>query len=453
MASLRDQLKEASPELHHALLKSWDIAVNQWLPAISPSQDSYNSRPHLRNIEKYLEDIIQEVNSDLSHDFFLNPCEIYIILSAILFHDIGRVLKRGQTKKNQAEYNNIKLPDGPKIKPKNHAEASSLMIRKDWGRFGIYSEELADIIHRICYFHDPENLNDINYELINKRIDPYGMIRGKALCSLLILGDQMDTAYQRVKPKYIQPVEQSGIKAAFRHHVKSVNYNPVAQMLVLSVDSFNDNIKQPSVNNNSLCQLFQFQNVSDAILTDEHREIIKGNNIIKGKKNYDDMDIAILVMQSAHSINKILKTHIQQDLLKLGIPLRSCLIEYNDILFTHFGDISYEPVLHSDYLKSIASSMWSLCSQIFGPQEFSYETLASEVRESNIDKIKMAVRRLSIISGLELLFDNYSELPISPISSNENSWSWCIETVENAKCAVLNIEKLKMVIESLKTTG
>lgn len=435
MISLRDQLKEESPELYHALVKSWDIGVNQWLPAILPSHDSYNSYPHLRNLEQHLENIIDAVNSKLACKVILKPCEKYIILCAILFHDMGRVLEE-QDEKGSINFREIKLADGSEEQPRNHAEASSLMIQKDWARYGIYSEELADVLQKICFYHDPPPLEK-NPELVlkNKRIDPYGYIREKELCSLLVLIDQMDNAYQRAEPKYIKPIDESGVKAAFRHHIKSVTYDPIAQMLVISTDSLNNKTRDSVPENDDGNDFFYYQRITPPILdADDLAIIIEKTKLQKwGDKSWTDREIALLTMCSVRKINSVLKSNIQQNLIKLGIQVRECVIEYHDILFTHFGDITSEPVLHREYLISIARSMWSLCSEIFGPQEFSYETLAAEVREVDIEKIKMAVKRLSIISGLKML---------EPISADISQWSWNLFTNKKEKCKVLKLREL-----------
>ena len=63
MASLRDQLRENQPELFEAFLRSWQIAQNEWLPALAPSSDSFNSYPHLRNLEGYLDHVAVEYDA------------------------------------------------------------------------------------------------------------------------------------------------------------------------------------------------------------------------------------------------------------------------------------------------------------------------------------------------------------------------------------------------------
>ena len=93
MNTLRALLKAQHPELSEALERSWKIALEQWLPAISPSSSSFNSYPHLRNVEACLDGIVNAFtpHSADASACFLNPLEIYVLLASILFHDIGRV--------------------------------------------------------------------------------------------------------------------------------------------------------------------------------------------------------------------------------------------------------------------------------------------------------------------------------------------------------------------------
>jgi hypothetical protein len=94
MGRLRKILRETIPELADALERSWTIALDEWLAAMSPSSDSFNSYPHLRNHEKHLERIwlAYERHHGASAPPLLSPVEIYVMLSSILFHDIGRTL-------------------------------------------------------------------------------------------------------------------------------------------------------------------------------------------------------------------------------------------------------------------------------------------------------------------------------------------------------------------------
>jgi hypothetical protein len=91
MQLLRKILRDSIPELADALERSWTIALDEWLAAIAPQLDSFNAYPHLRNHEKHLERIwlAYQKHHGTSARPLLSPIEIYVMLSSILFHDIG----------------------------------------------------------------------------------------------------------------------------------------------------------------------------------------------------------------------------------------------------------------------------------------------------------------------------------------------------------------------------
>lgn len=39
-------------------MRNWDIAWQEWLFALDVNQDSFNSYPHLRNVEDYLDELV-----------------------------------------------------------------------------------------------------------------------------------------------------------------------------------------------------------------------------------------------------------------------------------------------------------------------------------------------------------------------------------------------------------
>ncbi|HTX92779.1 MAG TPA: hypothetical protein VMC09_16330, partial [Anaerolineales bacterium] len=177
MNVLRERLKNESPELFQALERSWEIAWNEWLPAMGVNRDSYNSFPHLKNLEAYFDQVITsfETVAVAGSEPFISPTEIYILLSAILFHDIGRVPASGDA----------------------HAKESRDIIIKQWNGLGIQSIELARSIAEICGCHDcaPSEWETETKSLNNVVIDPYGEVRERFLACLLVLIDHLDGAF------------------------------------------------------------------------------------------------------------------------------------------------------------------------------------------------------------------------------------------------------------------
>ena len=209
---LREYLRENIPELAASLERSWDIALNGWLAAMSPKHDSFNAYPHLRNHENHLERIWRAYNEyhGLSVKPLLTPVETYVVLSAILFHDIGR------TRTN-----------------KDHGRVSKSIILNQSAALGIPSRNFASTIGRICEFHDlpPRDMNSKLSELTTTAIDPYGEIREQSCAALLTLIDYMDSTFNRVVPEYLKYADELAVVGAFRSATRDVKIDLEGQLV------------------------------------------------------------------------------------------------------------------------------------------------------------------------------------------------------------------------------
>jgi hypothetical protein len=187
MINLRDILREQDRNLHAALETSWTIAQSDWIPTLIMESESYSGLPHLLAVENYMNQIAEACRPIWSKEglvpFDFNPLELYLLLCAALFHDIGR----GR-------------PDNREPKPE-HGEISADILREHWARLGIVNERVAHELGHICKFHTEKcgwERNDV------ARIHPWGTIHTQAIASLLVLADDLDTAYNRAVPQYMK---------------------------------------------------------------------------------------------------------------------------------------------------------------------------------------------------------------------------------------------------------
>jgi hypothetical protein len=121
---------------------------------------------------------------------------------------------------------------------------------------------------------------------------------------------------------------------------------------------------------------------------------------------------------------------IASELAGIGLPLHAWLIEYKDHLYTHDGRETFEPVFDRAYLRRICDCMEELTKGVLGQSEFTYETLAAGVRDPDANRVKMAVRRLSIITqDMKPRSDVMAtgELAEGAIWYGEQLWRWNIE--------------------------
>lgn len=225
MQLLRKILRDSIPELADALERSWTIALDEWLAAIAPQLDSFNAYPHLRNHEKHLERLwlaYQKHHGPAARPL-LSPIEIYVMLSSILFHDIGRT-RTG----------------------KDHGEASKVIVEEHRAALGIPSDALADVIARICRFHDlpPAKMRTQLDALATTSIDPYGEIRQSACAALLTLIDYMDGTFTRVTPAYIRENEDIKPVGAFRRVIRDVEIDLEGELVKIVLGDLFEEIEE-----------------------------------------------------------------------------------------------------------------------------------------------------------------------------------------------------------------
>lgn len=565
MGYLRDKLKEKDPNLFQLFLRSWEIALNEWMPAIKSQMDSFNSYPHIRNIENHLDALFLNIeNRDEDTPLKrISSIELYILLSAILFHDIGRC-----------------------VVEKNHAEESKKIVHNKWAELGIASYELAKIIGNICHFHDTKE----EIPLYPTTLDKYGEIRVRKLAILLKLGDRLDSAYTRVMPHYLKPHSTFEPIGAFRKLINGVYVDIDANMVktvigggeevksqhkfkeikiefrknreeykkfikilkkpcstameeeyfsFLNFDKLDETISekykknnlellkdlsgyvdiQKVTNNNdkknkihkkitelsleetNLFNLLRQKNIfkiDELMKVNEIKIIIdyfyRANAIFKSalmskyagetanydipllfnqivqveskddNKNYPDFDhwpqdviLSIIisdVMQNAFALKDI-----GRELESAGLPLKAWLIEFNERLYNISWQETFEPIFDKNYLINIAECMWKLSTQIFGTSMFSYRELSAEARDPDIRKVKMAVKRLSIIAAgaseeLNQEPENSKKnRPKNPIWYSSANWLWEVETTQNSGCKFLSFCELKDRIDDDKIIG
>ena len=107
MLPIVEKLKNADLSLYNSYEALKEIVINDYFPKMPVDQNfnSLNSFPHIKNLETYLDQLLNpypDLFNPKSH-VHLTPQELYIILSAIWLHDIGRIRenKKGEEKKDK----------------------------------------------------------------------------------------------------------------------------------------------------------------------------------------------------------------------------------------------------------------------------------------------------------------------------------------------------------------
>jgi hypothetical protein len=110
------------------------------------------------------------------------------------------------------------------------------------------------------------------------------------------------------------------------------------------------------------------------------------------------------------------------DLAAIGVNLADWMVEYQGHLYDAEGHETIEPVLSWEYLKEVTKAMWQLTVGVFAQGLFSYEELAAEVGDYDLQRIKLAARRLAILTEEKIgkvSSDKYSAFQVL-----DNRWRW-----------------------------
>jgi hypothetical protein len=483
---LRDQLAQESPELYGSFQRSWQIAEREWLPAVSGNRGSFNSFPHLRNLEHYADDILRQTEqlypSRVKLD--MTPVEMYLLLAAILFHDIGRTLPG-----------------------KWHAHASRHLITKHFADLGIDGNYLASILADVCCYHACSEDMEANLDLRDHSVSPHGVIHCKRLAVFLKFIDNLDAAYTRVLPHYLSGNEPNliegfrrkttDVRVDLRNHMVVAtigfdrwNLNPSRDLLPadVSADRIPDDPRAaailvgttpiPTWITWSQIEIKPSSNYEFLTAAPQAPRTVQSPDIVQKScrlrppfataetsetsylplpdLDYKDraslvpyllmcnlafpkldfgpstpvLDVSRLIFLAlagnVHSSAALLKTELAHPLATYGIPVRAWLIEYDEHLFTCFGRETFEPSLSSDLLKDVAGAMCQLSGGMFGRQPCSYRTLAAKLRVGDVNLVRTAVRRIAIVVRHKKSADIVSRQACYTVQFTQQDWRWCL---------------------------
>ncbi|MHB9140076.1 MAG: HD domain-containing protein [Victivallaceae bacterium] len=463
---LSECLSEKNHELACSLGRSWKIAMEEWLPSIKPKMGSYNSLPHLYGVENQLNTLLASTiaagadNETLGMRLNFSPIELYMLLAAVLFHDIGRTIEGAW-------------------ETQSHPELTERLLLERHPELGIDSPELAQSLARICLFHDPPQKRTL--VLCETVIEPYGPVRERYIGTLLRLADHLDDTATRAMPEYLIS-KLSAPVGEFRRSIPgtSVCLKGEYAKTVLS-DKFMCNteedkekwqeesseLRKPEcysyeIQNECPKKLFKglgnkvkpdiFPNIKNRCKS-EQADSLRGypfsppclciaNGIVVAKREHSgsaprELLLAIAANDTRRNALDLAKDDFKNGLRAMGIPLQTWLLECQERLYRWDGKQTFEPIFKGDYLATVLLEMWSLFWGIFGAELITYEALAAQLRDPDIERVRMAVRRLSIIfSDYETGkqdFIQYGEQGwcIATLPAKLNSLALCLDVIKN----------------------
>lgn len=398
MNTMESELQRQDGELYAMYLRSMEIAERQWMPNIAPNKDSYNSYPHIKEVMRHIDRLLYEEECSFS----LNCSELYILLCAILMHDIGKGAPKSPADKDRV---------------RDHAFDSYKIIQTHWTALGLPTKKVAEIVADICRFHDcpdqveMEELYTKYYIDLLKRTEP---IRGRFLGALLYLGDHMDNRFTRTVPPFYKESEPLEVVGNFRSKIADVRLDRQYKMVREILDR----------------TCFEAKDILGIRTLQGELPRYLSQKIPKYPVKRAETSVLYVIADNVMTNEKEIAL-IKDELNVMGMPVKKWLIECDEQLFQVYRDkdeegnsiissaYALEPIINLDYCLEVLKGICMLSGGIFGEQYFQYSELVNFIREedSRTYKVKCAVRRLSLLLKAD-------ESCSYVIYHDENNWSF-----------------------------
>lgn len=421
------QLKERQDKLSIELYKNLEImcrVMEPFIDALPHQEESLTGINHIRGVIREIEDLTRG-----SPFLCFTSSEIFILLSAIATHDVGKLeeISLNMEGKEEEELNQIKekrkeifrvlegkinlklsnelktyLVDGKKSCL--HPLISAKLIAEEPSKAGIFDKELARMVSIVVASHLKNFREHLNIDSIlgDKYLARHGKIRLSWLCALLAIGDDLDTSYHRAIPDYFSdynlPSESS--KGKFRRCIGGCKIDLTGRCIII----------------------FPLKELEKAIYNCATSEAIY---------DYFAKDIS--------EKNKLLKFW-RHELKQMDIEIESCLVEVNGHLLkviddknnrsnVNIGNVSkfiltVEPTITYFKINRVLDGMFNLRYGVFNKRYFSWEMLQSEAGFENQDELKLIVHRIARLATI------YSDLESSELLFFEKEFTCLPYTIK-----------------------
>jgi KaiC/GvpD/RAD55 family RecA-like ATPase len=342
--------------LYSSLLEIEKAALESWSNQLGEKNGSYNGIPHLKGVELHINNAVPD---QLKKEF--SSTEIFLLLSSVLLHDIGKLFKTDC-----------------------HAADSAIYIQENWAFLKIPSKQFSRWIAILscshfwnnptpstCSQEDKEKCSLVcetgNYselDILNESSD--GTIRLKWLAALLRLADEVDNQASRAVP---EELEKSVKKLSWRRLINSVIFDREGECIKL---------RMVSLENQNDLESTDYNYINEAI----------------GKIN-------TVLNQWASPLNEM-SIKYKEAFIEVSIPVPA-LIPAREIAVEKFNNTrtiiqcSFEPAFEEYLLEKLSKTMIKLENSIIDKGLISWESLAEEVGFNNSLLAKKMAFRLNCI--------------------------------------------------------
>ena len=408
--SLFDVLKKKDPSLASQLDKIKKSGVEDWIGLLHSDKGSYAGYPHLLDVERIADKIIPD---RLKYEFTAG--ELFLLLSAIFLHDIGRTIpfpgpktpcRKGYGETCDGKAWGVKIPDEneeydedkhpPCRKPQWDHHYESERIIRDYGMaLGLPDERIAQYCGLIAFCHCltkppidqqgrfPERygFNCWEKQCSNFRttsLAPYGVLRIPLLAAILRIADETDNLWTRaVREYWRRRLTKSSVNLgkAFRRYIEDIEFSHEGECLIVHVAELVDSDEEHSLG-----------------LSDEDLVSIRG--AIESMREVITSGWGRLLQET------------------IGVRFREVYIEHANHLYTEFNP-KLTPALGMALEKEMKSSLkglfyaaTTLALGSFGHSAFTWQTLEAQVGRPLTDSDKwLALRMGSATSDFRVMGD------------------------------------------------
>ena len=379
-------LRQKEPTLASRVKEVQQRGLEDWVHLLIPEMGSYAGIPHLRNTERIANRIIPD---DLKDDFTTG--EIFLLLSAIFLHDIGRAMphsKRDETpcKSRPQECAVLSDPNRgvpPCHKPQwNHHVKGEEIIKMHGLALGLPDERVAQYCGLLTFCHGlrrPPTEEQPQFvrggrecrERVPRRgnyrttsLAPYGAMRIPLLASVLRIADETDNLWTRALREFSYNIQRGSARnmdKAFRRCIEDIEFCHDGQCLVMHIPDMSDSKT--------------------------------GKSLLTGA--------AVKSINNVRNSVSAVVAEWGKDLSEIGVRFREVYIEYRDALYTAFNPERPAPalgeVVHEENRKSVGrllDAMIRLALGSYGYPRFTWQSLEAQVGRPLTDVDKWLVRRM-----------------------------------------------------------
>jgi hypothetical protein len=339
--SLFDVLEKKNSSLASQVRKIKERGLKDWVGLLQPDRGSHAGYPHLLNVERLADKIVPDsLKDDLSEG------ELFLLLSAIFLHDIGKIipfpgpeapcnLEPGSscTSDSSKKVNDPgEEPYDENIHPPcrkpswGHHIQSERIIRRYGVALGLPDERIAQYCGLIAFCHclkePPDKVQlrfgeSSDYKCEEDKLDnfrttslvSYGVLRIPLLAAIVRIADETDNLWTRAVGDYWRDSlskTQENLGKAFRRYIEDIEFSHEGECLIIHItelENANDNGNGSKLSDESIESINRARTSISGVIKSGWGELLKTSGDIRLREVY---------IERANHLYKELDTSLEQ---------------------------------------------------------------------------------------------------------------------------------------------